>query len=150
MHQKTAYERWCVGKVEAYSQCRSVFGMASYSWLNGPAMLPSCANLNLDDISLSRFWPYAYCHASWLVKAMLFSSCVWGVAYSLVLDSAVLKDEKYMINMQSHGFKCNLGIIAHTTGINCTSDSECNYSQIALESMWLRIQIHYSLHKWST
>ena len=152
MHRKTAYKRWCVEKVETCSQCRSVLGMASYSWLNGPAVVPSCTNLNLDDISctVSSLTLRLLSWASWLGKAIPFSSRVWGVAYSLVLRSAVLKDEKYiMINMQSHEFSYYLGIIALTTGIKCTRYRSCNYfarcsfnySQIALESMWLPIQI---------
>jgi len=53
-------------------------------------------------------------------------------------------------------FSCHLGIIALTTGINCTryrscnyfACCSCNYSQIALKSMWLPIQImcHSSFH----
>jgi len=48
-------------------------------------------------------------------------------------------------------FSCHLGIIALTTGINCTRNRSCNYfaccscnySQIALESMWLPICIGF-------
>ena len=72
-------------------------------------MLSSCANLNLGDISLSRFRSYAHCHGltkrycsarpfeAWLTR--LFAQC--GV-----------QDLKYMISRQSHRFLCNLGIIA--------------------------------------
>ena len=39
----------------------------------------------------------------------------------------MFKDLKYMISRQSHGFSYNLGIIALTTGINCTRYRSCNY-----------------------
>ena len=106
-------------------------------YLNGPAVLSSCASLNLGDVSLSGFRSYAHCHGLTVRLARLRRGVL------ACLCSAVFKDLKYMISRQSHGFSYNLGIIALTTGINCTryrscnyfARCSCNYSQIALESM---------------
>ena len=116
----------------------TVLSIASHiQYLNGPAVLSSCATLNLSNISLSHFCSYAHCHG--LTKAILFSSPIWGVAYLLDLHSVVFKDLKYLINKQSHEFSYNLGIIGLTTGINCLLLMQL--LQIALKSMWLPIQI---------
>ena len=67
---------------------------------------------------LLQIWATFYCLVSDLTATAMcfvcepFSSPVWGVAYSLVLYIAVLKDLKYMINIQSHGFWYNLGTTA--------------------------------------
>ena len=65
--------------------------------------------------------------ASWLAKAIPFSLLVWGVVHSPVLRSAVLKDEKYVIIMQSHRFSCNLGIIALEYMIMYTNHVRISY-----------------------
>lgn len=81
-------------------QCRSMLAIASsIHYLNKPAVLSLCANLNLGNISLfllSDLTPTVICH-----KVIPFSSSVYGVAYSLVLRSAVFKDLKHVINKQS-------------------------------------------------
>ena len=85
MRRNTALScTWCAGKVKTNSQYRSPCWAWLYPYihyLNVPAVLSSCANLNLGDISRSRFRSYAHCHG--LTKAILFSSPVWGVAYSV-------------------------------------------------------------------
>ena len=78
--------------------------------------------------------------ASWQIK-VVFSSPLCCMACLLVLHSAVFRSEvplywfdtvatlkcNILINMQSHGILYNLGIIALTTGINCTRYCLCNY-----------------------
>jgi len=62
-------------EVKTISQCRllcSGHGYPYIHYLNGPAVLSSCASLNLGDVSLSCFRSYAHCHG--LTKAILFSS----------------------------------------------------------------------------
>ena len=79
-----------VWEVETYSQCHPVLGMASYSWLERTCQaLLVCYTKPGWHFTVS-FWSYVWCHrASWLRKAVLFSSPVWGLAYLLVLHSMV-------------------------------------------------------------
>ena len=84
----------------------------------------------------------AHCHG--LTKAILFSSPVWGVAYSLVCAARCSKSWSIWLAGNHVDFRT---IYALTTGINCTRYCSCNYSQTALMQVHviIRIQCHISL-----
>ena len=88
----------------------------------------------------------AHCHG--LTKAILFSSPVWGVAYSLAIEAHLCWSQARCSKSWSTWLVGNhmdfRTIYPLTTGINCTRYCSCNYSQAALKSMWLSAYIHIS------
>jgi len=102
--------------------------------------------LGLFDVSYNTYFhPIAFCFITEQVSTLRMSILVLSALGAWPWINCFSKTQrwKYMISMQSHEFSYNLGIIALTTGINCTcyhscnyfARCSCNYSQIALEFM---------------
>ena len=89
----------------------------------------------------------AHCHG--LTKAILFSSPVWGVAYSLAIEAHLCWSQARCSKSWSTWLVGNhmdfRTIYPLTTGINCTRYCSCNYSQTAFKSMWLSAYIHITI-----
>ena len=86
-----------------------------------------------SDVSYNTcFHPIAFCVITEQVSTLRLSILVRS-AWAWI--NRLLSTLEVYDSMQSHKFSYNLGIIALTTGINCTRYRSCNYSQIALKFM---------------